>query len=405
MKSRRFGSLILFFIFIFSIIINISSIKSKLICEPDFKSIGDDYNSLNDPQDHSEYLYGYEFAHRAGDGEYYDYWKGIYWDDENFCYKAYDINERPINNLDELGPYDRIESYPVINNLDDIPSSGSYIFINHTQSNLLNIHKQMCMTNNYHGNFELLIKMDKIFEDDYLNTPYDFYFTIENPFNYDATFVFKVRNFIYTSTSSSIPEEFYITNNYNIESHSSLKVKVSLTFEKNENITIGGYFVISEEKGKSTEPFYWPIVVNDNGKLKKLTNMEIILESSASIGLSTYSLMRRRDLEENSYLGKECHYDSNYKVINGGCGDGYYCDSTKCKSCTKSHCKDCESNGKCTKCFSISVEGQWNPIGGSGNNLNCDLDFIDITKVRTIDKYPIEVPPAIHWRVTMDFWI
>ena len=68
--------------------------QSSLTCAPDFKSIGDNYSSVNDPQDNFEYFYGYEFAHRAG-GEYYDHWKGIYWDNEPFCYDAYDNFTRP----------------------------------------------------------------------------------------------------------------------------------------------------------------------------------------------------------------------------------------------------------------------------------------------------------------------
>ena len=493
MKSRKYYYLSFFFlIFIFLYIIqNIPSIKSKLICEPDFKSIGDNYNSLNDPQDESENFYGYEFAHRAGKGnsEYYDHWKGIYWDNEQFCYDAYDNTTRPSDNLDELGTY-KIDQFDVVSNFDEVPNKPSYIIINHEQTNLLNLHKQMCMTKTHklskynNGEYELLVKMDKLLEEDYLETPHHFYFTIENPSDNNVTFAFKVRNFInITETMNTtlydwgpnpeecleeeneiepeqpendddqensseeekysdiieiitdaptqepcereviilnetylewteeyaIPEVFYITNNYTIEPHSSLKINVSLTFKKNDNKTEGGYFVKSEETGQSEEPFYWPEFLEKNGKLKKLTNMEIILESDLAVGLSSYSLMRRRTLETESYLGKKCSYDNNKKVLNGTCGDGYYCKSNKtCDFCQKKECKECVSNDKngiCTKCFLISVEGQWNPPGGRADNLNCDLDFIDITKVKINKQKPIEVPPAIHWRVTMDFWI
>jgi hypothetical protein len=43
-------------------------------------------------------------------------------------------------------------------------------------------------------------------------------------------------------------------------------VNVSVTFKKNDNETEGGYFIISEETGNSSEPFYWPGIYEDNGK-------------------------------------------------------------------------------------------------------------------------------------------
>ena len=50
-----------FFIFLISFMIIfqiIPKVKSTLSCTPDYKSIGDNYSSVNDPQDNSEYLYG-----------------------------------------------------------------------------------------------------------------------------------------------------------------------------------------------------------------------------------------------------------------------------------------------------------------------------------------------------------
>ena len=364
----------------------------------------------------------------------------------------------------------------------------------------------MCMTkqhelSNYnHGEYELLIKMDKTLElkkleeleADEVSKPHHFYFTIENPSDENVTFAFKVRNFVnITETMNTtiyeygpdpnqcveeeveeeevieeeeenneeeeetdiepsgtdteinevvtekppvpvtekppcirettllnetylewyeeypIPEVFYITYNYTIEPHSSLKINVSLTFKPNPNVTQGGYLVISEDTGESEQPFYWEEVNGKNsGKLPKLTNMEIILESDLPVGLSSYSLMTRRELEEESFLGKKCSYDENKEVLNGVCGDGYYCKQNQtCEKCDKKICKECDDNKKCTKCFAISVDGQWNPPGGKGNDLNCELDYIDVTKVKINGAKAIEVPPAIHWRVTMDFWV
>jgi hypothetical protein len=186
-------------------------------------------------------------------------------------------------------------------------------------------------------------------------------------------------------------------------------VNVSVTFKKNDNETEGGYFIISEETGKSSEPFYWPGIYEDNGKNEKLANMELILESDLPVGVSSFSLMRRRDFEDSSYLGKQCNMKYINEELNGRCGDGFFCDREKngtCQQCEKRQCKNCDRNTKeCTECFLISVDGQWNPSGGKGTNLACDLDYIDITKVKINGQKKIEVPPAIHWRVTMDFWI
>ena len=379
--------IIFYIIFLGSILL----IQSKLKCEPDFKSYGDNYNcDQSDYQDSREYFYGYEFAHRAGrttNDEYYDKWKGIYWDAEQFCYKAYTNDSRP-EKLDDLGPY-KIDDINVISNNED-PPNGDYVMINHEDTNLVDLHKMVCKTNKMppsnfsYGDYELLLRMDKTFEDDYLKSPHHFYFTIENPSNENVTFAFKVRNFVNTteemyanvsdwiinqdcvtttpattppttspattpspttpadnddknntsddpditepenvpttepekvpttepatteppcewyilnytdvfwSEEYAIPEVFYLTENYTIEPHSSMKINLSLTFEKNNNESEGGYFVISSETGQSDKPFYWPELKKGNGKLEKLTNMEIILESDNEIGLSTYLIM------------------------------------------------------------------------------------------------------------------
>ena len=498
--NKYYFSLLIFVFIFFAFLQDFPKTESALTCAPDYKSKGDNYSSMNDPQENFEYFYGYEFAHRAG-GEYYDHWKGIHWDNERFCYDAYDNFTRP-EKLEDTPTYDILVS-DVITNLEEVGDKDSYILIEHDQTNLVNFHKKMCMTNNHtltpynHGEYELLIKMDKLFEEDFLNTPHHFIFTIENPSNDTITFSFKSRNFVnfteemndtliemgpnisqcieeeeeevtdapekekenekeepkdtddntdkqdsditkenediekapetvkptqepcerdwivvnetflnWTETYP-IPESFYFTNNYTIGPHQSKIVNISLTFEKNENETEGGYFIISEETGKSSEPFYWPEIYEENGKIEKLTNMEIILESDLPVGISSFSLMRRRDTEESSYLGEKCNVKNREGVLNGKCGDGFRCNlpinGTKCEMCTNKLCKNCDSDkNKCNECFLISVDGQWNQ---KGTDLSCDLDYIDITKVKINGGKKIEVPPAIHWRVTMDFWI
>ena len=91
-----------------------------------------------------------------------------------------------------------------------------------------------------------------------------------------------------------ISKDIYITNNYTIEVNSSLKINISLTIREKDNETEGGYCVISDEILKSEEPFYWPDILEDNGKLTILSNMEII-ESDLLIRLSSYPLMRKRE--------------------------------------------------------------------------------------------------------------
>ena len=187
-----------------------------------------------------------------------------------------------------------------------------------------------------------------------------------------------VYNDVFWNETYPIPEVFYITNNYTIEPHSSLKINLSLTFEKNGNSTEGGYYVVSGETGKSDAPYYWPEYEEKSGREKKLTNMEIILESDNKLGLSSYSLMRRKNTIDESYLGSDCQIYNNMKTYSGVCEDGFVCNSekngSKCEQCENFECKECDGkNGKCTKCFSISVEGQWNPTGGSKKYLDCDL--------------------------------
>ena len=55
--------------------------------------------------------------------------------------------------------------------------------------------------------------------------------------------------------------------------------------------------------------------------------MEIILESDLSVGLSSYSLMRRRKKETESFIGDNCNYNNTEigkKVLNGACGDDFF---------------------------------------------------------------------------------
>ena len=206
----------LFCFFILFIILQIIPIaKSSLKCEPDFKSKGDDFPKINNPPENNEYLYGYEFAHKIGE-EYYDHWKGVYWDNESFCYDAFDsfFNSSSSTVLKDY----EISEFDVVSNLNDIQNKESYILIEYEQSNLINFHKNVCVTklhnisniSDYNNDvYELFIKMDNTFQEDFLNKPHYFYFTIENPSNETVIFSFKIRNYkSYIKAYSDVIEEW-----------------------------------------------------------------------------------------------------------------------------------------------------------------------------------------------------
>ena len=68
--------------------------------------------------------------------------------------------------------------------------------VHHPNKFLSNDHN---ITNYNHGEYELLVKMDNLFEEKYLDEPHHFVFTIENPSNETVTFAFKSRNFVNTT--------------------------------------------------------------------------------------------------------------------------------------------------------------------------------------------------------------
>ena len=81
----------------------------------------------------------------------------------------HDNTTRPEDNLDELNKY-KIDTFTVLTSADEISSEEtSYIILEHEQSNLANLHSQMCMTKNHilskynKGEYELLIKKNKTY--------------------------------------------------------------------------------------------------------------------------------------------------------------------------------------------------------------------------------------------------
>ena len=93
------------------------------------------------------------------------------------------------------------------------------------------------------------------------------------------------------------------------------------------------------------------------------------------------------------------------------CIEHYSCFNLKCQECTDPACEKCENNKSiCSKCPSTSTT--WNELNLDQNG--CTFDYPDLSKFSDItfvtnqnDKTGQEqgqVPPAIHWRVTMEFW-
>ncbi len=60
--------------------------KLELICPPDHFKIDEYYWDYQDYNDAYEYLYGFQFNYRLGNIQYDDYWSGIIYTPNNFCY-------------------------------------------------------------------------------------------------------------------------------------------------------------------------------------------------------------------------------------------------------------------------------------------------------------------------------
>ena len=73
------------------------------------------------------------------------------------------LSTRSIYNSDKLGKY-TIDKYKVVSNLDGVPTEKNYIIMEHDQSNLVNLHIQMCMIRGHllskynNGEYECCLK-------------------------------------------------------------------------------------------------------------------------------------------------------------------------------------------------------------------------------------------------------
>ena len=145
-------------IFIFFILLNFL-IKCELICAPDHFLFEDYYWSFKDYRDTSEYLKGFQY-NKILNSQYTDYWQGVLYAPENFCYLSYDHNNIPesLSNLD-------IEEIEVIYS-NETNTTNKYIKIEKNSTNLKDFYKNVCMSNkskteNYEILFTFNEKIDK----------------------------------------------------------------------------------------------------------------------------------------------------------------------------------------------------------------------------------------------------
>ena len=208
-----------------------------------------------------------------------------------------------------------------------------------------------------------------------------------------------------------INEPYNLTSDIIIEPHSVLKVPFEITYyspDQYEDLQFFKAKIKSNYSSLSDIPFYHINVPNWNENITNYplisypvyTPLEIELESNSTLCIATYSMMYRRNNKNIlNYIGDtQCNSNKN-------CVEGYGCITNKCNKCEKYTCSGCLNNKKnCTKCFPISKNGQWNVIE-SNQNLTCDLNFVDISKFDMGLGVKEQVPPAIHFRVTMEFWM
>ena len=347
------------------ILINLSN---SLICPPDHFMPNDNYWNALDYTDQDEKYYGFAFSYSLKE-TYYDRWYGIPFIAKSFCkYSDYSLF---VSNIWSTNLRYQTDT-----------SIANYVLINKSNTNYYNLYK-------YHCHYKTIY----FFMDEYLsdfNNYYYLYFRVVNIYNTALSFKFQLYgeyNGGYTT--------FDITNILTLSAHSA-KLYI-IPFKLGEKDAQNRFKIITE-RSRSSGVYYYQDKNSKGG-----SRMEIILfnfDGSNFVGVSSYQLMYRRKSDKYlTYLGSEgC--DNNEE-----CMEGYTCNNKKCVRCNSYSCKGCSNNSAtaiCTKCFSVSPVSQWLGSGKSG----CDLDYVDLTKFEIQwDKKNGQVPPAIHWKVTMDYWI
>ena len=340
----------------------------NLICPPDHFMPKDNYWDELDFIDANEKYYGFAFSYILNEN-YNDHWYGIIYKKNQFC--IYDDNSNFVSNIKPT-----TTSYE--------PISGEYILINKSETNYFNMYKYRC-TYEY-----INIAMDEYITDT-LNDFY-LYFRVVNVFDFDLSFKFELIGQNKNSEETTAP----ITEPYTIKAHSTMLVKIQFKLGSNEG---NDQFKIETPTISPDDMYYFRKGNNLRNNHKMLIRL-VNTGPNGNVGLVTYQMMYRRPNNTIlTYLG------STNCSNNEECIEGHFCNSSKkCQKCYDYSCKKCagpNANDKCNQCFQISPNWIENNVAG------CDLDYVDFTKFEiqfTNDTQIGQVPPAIHWKVTMDLW-
>ena len=237
---------------------------------------------------------------------------------------------------------------------------------------------------------------------------------------------------------------FPLSDEISIEPHSVSKVKVSVIFNKEEeikkiifysnnqeeekNVESTGQKIINYQNQESEYYFRYPDLenVNENELFKKYnpvkTNFEIRLVSDDDLYISSYEAMSYRKPLTEEIINKEKIKENNplsltYNGIYNSCEKNEQCidffgcfeSEKKCKGCEDYKCLNCDENG-CLKCPSNAIDDHWQNINNNYID-ECHFAFLDISNFYFVDKkwekdsiIIEDVPPAIHFRFTFDFW-
>ena len=396
------------------IILSLIKIKNNnLKCPPDHLIKSENiWENVNNPEN-----YGYIFKKIASRNYFYDNWSGtIYTPDTNFCYESYDYLSIPTN-LINIPP----ENILVFDNNDEnerLPTDTNYVLINNANTNFKNFYSSGCKT----VNNQILFK----FEDnipDKGNTLY-FYFSIVNPYNSKRKFHFVTHQIQKISCPDLIDNNCYksnyfqLSNEETINSHSVKRVKITIEFKNKETITYSITSSYSAQKIiakninniESTKYFRFPNL-NDPFNFPVKTNFEIRFVSTDDLYITSYEVMAYRNNVDSgfslTYNGIKNSCQNNEKCI-----DTYGCFSNKkCEKCKDYKCKECDEKG-CFTCPSNAIDEHWKHKNDGTYINECHFAFIDISNFYYIEDSEEEdyiviynVPPAIHFRFTLDFWI
>ena len=403
-------------IFIFSILLNFL-IKCELICAPDHFLFEDYYWSFKDYRDTTEYLKGFQY-NKILNSQYTDYWQGVLYAPENFCYLSYDHNNIPesLSNLD-------IEEIEVIYS-NETNTTNKYIKIEKNSTNLKDFYKNVCMSNKSKTeNYEILFTFNEQIDK---KTNFILYFSIINPSSEEISYQFFTHTLEEyeeeeenSTTINYLYDDIYyeLTNSLTIQPNSAEIIKFNLNIQNKERFTTRNSKSFDHSKiiaknfsnSASNKYFYYENGYENFDLFKVFTNFEIILRSNNSLGVSSHSLMFERP--SSSYVkytgtGKSC-------TNNQTCAEGYGCVSNNCETCNGLTCMRCTGNrNQCSQCYLISMKEQFNILDNSANNFLCNLEYVDLTKFTmtltklTIDSKSVgQVPPAINYRITMEFWM